>query len=51
MRKIDAGQKKNVRIDRESEKVFARILDEFFRRFHLPKLSAFGGQTIQISRP
>jgi len=27
--------------------VFARILGEFFRRFDLPKLSVFSGQTIQ----
>ena len=36
-----------LRIASESEKVFARILDEFFRFFYLPKISVFSGQTIQ----
>jgi len=36
-----------LRIASESEKVFARILDEFFRFFDLPKTSVFSGQTIQ----
>ena len=45
MRKSDAG-KENLRIASESEKVFARILTEFFRCFDLPKSSVFSGQTI-----
>jgi len=36
-----------LRIASESEKVFARILDEFLRCFYLPKISVFSGQTIQ----
>jgi len=36
-----------LRIASESEKVFARILDEFLRWFDLPKISIFSGQTIQ----
>jgi len=45
VRKSDAG-KENLRIASESEKVFARILTEFFRCFDLPKSSVFSGQTI-----
>ena len=36
-----------LRIASESEKVFARILDEFLRCSDLPKISIFSGQTIQ----
>jgi len=36
-----------LRIASESEKVFVRILDEYFRCFDLPKISVFSGQTIQ----
>jgi len=36
-----------LRITSELEKVFVRILDEFFRCFDLPKISVFSGQTIQ----
>jgi len=39
--------KKNLRIASESEEVFARILDEFFRCFNLPEISVLSGQTIQ----
>jgi len=42
-----SGQFCFLRIASESEKVFARMLDEFFRRFDLPKTSVFSGQTIQ----
>jgi len=40
---------KFLRITNELEKVFARILDEFFRSFDLPKIHVFSEQTIQIS--
>ena len=36
-----------LRIASESEKVFARILDEFFRCFDLPEISVFSGQIIR----
>jgi len=36
-----------LRIASKSEKVFARISDEFFRCFDLPKIIIFSGQTIQ----
>jgi len=36
-----------LRFTSESEKVFAGILDEFFRCFDLPKISVFSGPTIQ----
>ena len=32
----------------ESEQVFARILDEFFRCFDLPGISVLSEQTVQI---
>ena len=35
----------------ESEKVFARIWDDFFRSLDLPKISAFSRRTIQNSWP
>jgi len=35
------------RIASESEKVFERIFDDFFRCFDLPKISVFSGQTNQ----
>ena len=38
--------KKKLRIASESEEVFARILDEFFRCFNLPEISVLSGQTI-----
>ena len=39
--------RRQLRIASESEKVFARIFDDFFRCFDLPKRSVFSGQTIQ----
>ena len=49
MKKMCRRQPANLflRIASESKKVFARILDEFFRCFDLPKISVFSGQTIQ----
>ena len=41
------SSKKKLRIASESEKMFARILDEFFRWFDLPKIRVFRGQTDQ----
>jgi len=38
-----------LRIASESEKVFARILDEFLGCSNLPKMSVFSRRTIQIS--
>jgi len=41
-----SGGKKKLRIASESEKVFARILDELFVCLDLPKISVFSTRTI-----